>query len=123
MGQPVVHWEMWSKEPQKVSDFYQKAFGWTVKHLPEMNYWLADTGGKGGINGGIMKPQEGPWPGNLCLYIDVPTLGPAIEKVKQAGGKVVVEKREVPGVGKFALFADPDGRVMGIWEQQPQPPK
>ena len=118
MGQPVVHWELWSKDPQRVSDFYTKAFGWTVKPIPQMNYWLAETGGQGGINGGIMKPKEGPWPGNMCLYIDVPKLGPAIEKVKQAGGKVVVEKQEVPGMGRFAMFEDPDGRVMGLWEQQ-----
>ncbi len=122
MGQPVVHWELWSKDPQKVSEFYTKAFGWSVKHLPEMNYWLADTGGQGGINGGFMTPKEGPWPGNICLYIDVSSLGPAVEQVKRAGGKIVVEQMEVPGVGRFALFEDPDARVMGIWEQQRQTP-
>lgn len=60
MGQPVVHWALWSEQPQQLGDFYEKAFGWTVKALPEM-YWLAETGGLGGINGGIMKPKEGPW--------------------------------------------------------------
>ncbi len=33
-----------------------------------------------------------------------------------AGGKVVVEEQEVPGMGAFSLFSDPDGRVMGIWK-------
>ena len=64
MGQPVVHWELWSKDPQKVADFYAKAFDWNISHLAEMKYWLVDTGGEGGINGGIFKPQEGKWPGN-----------------------------------------------------------
>ena len=118
MGQPVVHWELWSKQPQQLGDFYEKAFGWTVKPMPAMPYRLVETGGQGGINGGIMTPKEGPWPGNMCLYIDVPSLGPALEMVKQAGGKAVVERVEVPGMGAFALFEDPDGRVMGIWELQ-----
>lgn len=40
MGQPVVHWELWSKDPQKVADFYAQAFDWSVNHLEEMEYWL-----------------------------------------------------------------------------------
>ena len=58
----------------------------------------------------------------MSLYIDVPSLAPALEKVKQAGGQVVVEKKEVPGMGRYALFEDVDGRVTGIWEQQPKAP-
>src|SRR5206468_786427 len=50
MGQPVVHWELWSQDPQKVSDFYAGIFGWSIRHLPEMNYRLVETGGQGGIN-------------------------------------------------------------------------
>jgi hypothetical protein len=121
MGQPVVHWELWSKDPERTSDFYVRVFGWSVKSMPGMDYWQAETGGNGGINGGIMKPKgDGPWPGNMSLYIDVPQLEPALEKVKQAGGKVVVEKVEVPGMGRYALFSDVDGRVMGLWELQPK---
>lgn len=119
MGQPVVHWELWSKDPEKTSDFYVQAFGWSVKSIPELNYWIAETGSQGGINGGIMKPKgDGPWPGNMSLYIDVPNLEAGLEKVKQAGGKVVVESVAVAGMGRYALFSDPDGRVMGLWELQ-----
>ncbi len=25
MGRPVVHWELWSENPEKISDFYKKA--------------------------------------------------------------------------------------------------
>jgi hypothetical protein len=31
MGNPVVHWELMSKDPAKVSDFYAKIFGWKVR--------------------------------------------------------------------------------------------
>ena len=49
---------------------------------PEMDYRLVETGGDGGINGGIMKPKEGPWPGNLAFYIDVDDLEAYCEKIK-----------------------------------------
>src|SRR5262245_665800 len=112
MGKPVVHWEFWSKDPEAVSNFYAKVFDWKIQHMPELNYRLVETGGAGGINGGIMKPQEGPWPGNMSFYIDVEDLATYRQKIVEAGGKIVVEEMEVPGVGSFSLFQDPDGRVL-----------
>jgi predicted enzyme related to lactoylglutathione lyase len=117
MGQPVVHWELWSEDPAKVADFYTKVFDWKIQHVPDLNYHLADTGGKGGINGGIMKPQKGPWPGNLTFYIDVDDLDAYAKKITAAGGKMIVEKMKVPGVGELSLFEDTDGRVLGMWKQ------
>ena len=117
MPHPVVHWELWSKDPARVSEFYTQVFGWQIRHHPEMNYRLVETGGEGGINGGIMQPGEGPWPGNMAFYIDVPDLAACCAMLKEAGARLVVERAEVPGMGAFALFEDPDGRVLGIWQQ------
>jgi predicted enzyme related to lactoylglutathione lyase len=92
-------------------------FDWNIRHIPEMNYHLVETGGQGGINGGIMTPQEGPWPGNMSFYIDVDNLSTYAEKIRKAGGKIIVERMEVPNMGAFSLFEDPDGRVLGMWQQ------
>jgi hypothetical protein len=117
MPNPVVHWEMMSKDPAKVSAFYEKVFGWTIKHMPEMDYHLVETGGEGGINGGIFQPQrEGPWPGNMTLYINVDDLAAFRKKIVAAGGKICVEEHQVPGMGAFSLFTDPEGRMMGLWK-------
>lgn len=117
MGQPVVHWEFWSADPARISEFYEKVFDWQVRHIPELNYRLVETGGTGGINGGIMTPQAGPWPGKLALYIDVDDLDAYGKRITEAGGKMLVEKMDVPGVGQLSLFEDPDGRVLGMWKQ------
>ena len=117
MGQPVVHWEFWSEAPARVAQFYEKVFDWKPREIPGMDYTLVETGGEGGINGGIMTPKEGPWPGNMSLYIDVDDLDAYATKVKQAGGKMLVEKMDVAGAGMFSLFEDPDGRCMGLWKQ------
>ncbi len=116
MGNPVVHWEFWSKEPEKISNFYANVFDWKIEHMPELNYRVVTTGGEGGINGGIIKPQhEEPWPGKMALYIAVDNLEQYVQKVKEAGGKIHIERQEVPGMGAFALFEDPDGRVNALW--------
>lgn len=116
MGAPVVHWEFWSKDAAATADFYAKVFDWKITHHPEMNYRMAETGGQG-IGGGIMTPEQpGPWPGNMTLYLAVDDLDAYATKITGAGGKMIVEKQEVPGMGSFSLFADPEGRVLGIWK-------
>jgi predicted enzyme related to lactoylglutathione lyase len=117
MGNPVVHWEMMSKDPSKVSDFYKKIFGWEITYQPELNYFMAETGGQGGINGGIFKPdRKGPWPAMLTVYVAVDDLAPYRKKIVAAGGEIHVEEQEVPGMGSLCLFTDPEGRMMGLWK-------
>jgi predicted enzyme related to lactoylglutathione lyase len=70
MPNPVVHWEMMSKDPAKVSAFYENVFGWTIKPVPELDYNLVEPGGQGGI-GGIFKPKRRALAGNMTLYISV----------------------------------------------------
>jgi uncharacterized protein len=122
MGNPVVHWELMSKDPAGIASFYEKLFDWKIQHVPELNYRMVDTGGEGGINGGILKPdREGPdpknpWPSNMVFYINVDDLAKFRKKVVAAGGKIHVEHQDVPGMGAFSLFTDPDGRMMGLWQ-------
>lgn len=119
MGQPVVHFEFWSENTEELTEFYSKVFDWNVKFVPEMNYYFVDTESEQGIGGGIMKPQKGPWPGNLTFYIDVDDLATYREKIEAAGGKIVVSEMDVPGVGSLMLFEDPDGRILGCWKKNP----
>jgi uncharacterized protein len=117
MGRPVVHWEMWTKSPEKLTDFYRTVFDWTIKPRPELKYNIVETGSKVGINGGIMTPpHEPPWPGNMTLYIDVEDLAEYRQRVVEAGGKVLIKEQDVPGMGTFSLVADPDGRPIGLWK-------
>ena len=117
MGNAVVHWELMSKDPEKVSEFYTKVFDWKIQHRPEWNYRIVETGGEGGINGGIVKPERPePWPGNMTMYINVDDLAAYRKRIVAAGGKICVEEQEVPGMGSFSLFTDPEGRLMGIWK-------
>jgi uncharacterized protein len=117
MGNPVVHWELMSKDPAKVAAFYESIFGWKIQHRPDLNYRIVDTGAGTGINGGIVKPDRPePWPGNMLAYIAVDDLAAYRDKIVAAGGKIHVEEHAVPGMGWFSLFTDPEGRMMGLWK-------
>jgi predicted enzyme related to lactoylglutathione lyase len=121
MSNRVVHFEFWTEDQVRCRTFYERAFGWNVRPIPEIDYTLVESAGEGGIGGGIMTPKAGPWPAKLALYIDVDDLAATRTKIIEAGGKLLVEQQDVPGVGSFCLFEDPDGRVLGCWKQLPKP--
>jgi uncharacterized protein len=122
MGRPVVHWELLSKDPAKVAEFYEKVFDWKIQQVPEINYRFVETGGQGGINGGIIQPQRPePWPGNMTFYIDVEDLADYRRRIVAAGGKILIEAQDVAGMGAFSLFTDPEGRMMGLWKTTKKP--
>lgn len=119
MGKPVVHWELLSKDPAKLSNFYEKVFDWKIQHIPEMDYRSVETGGQSGINSGIVQPKhDGPWPGSMTFYIDVDDLADYRKRVAAAGGKIIIDEQEVPGMGALSLFTDPEGRMMGLWKSK-----
>jgi len=68
MANPVIHFELWTKSPEKLGSFYKKVFGWKIDPRPELNYNIVDTQAKAGINGGILTPKhDEPWPGNMSF--------------------------------------------------------
>ena len=117
MGNPVMHWEMMTKKPEKLSAFYKKIFNWEIRFLPDLNYRMVETGSKLGIKGGIFKPKRsGPWPAKMTAYIGVENLAPYRRKIVAGGGKILIREQKIPGVGALSLFLDPDGRMMGLFK-------
>ena len=118
MGKPVVWWELMSREPEKVAAFYQQVFEWKINHMPEMNYRIVETGGGMGNDGGIARldsDNKNAPPGTV-FYIAVDDLAEYRGKIKAAGGRIHIEEQEVPNMGSFCLFSDPEGRMMGLWK-------
>ena len=111
MGAPVVHFEIQSKDPKKLHEFYSSIFGWHIDASNPMNYGVVDTHGEGGIGGGI-GGAEGP--NMVTFYIAVDDPQAHLEKIEAAGGKTLVPVTEIPDMVTFALFADPEGNAVGL---------
>lgn len=114
MGQPVVHWEIGAKDASRLQDFYAKLFDWKIDANNPMNYGMVETGGQGGINGGIFATQ-GNMPTYLTIYVHVDDLQAYLDKAASLGGKTVVPPTPIPDVGAFALFHDPEGNLVGLF--------
>src|SRR5439155_26322765 len=96
--QRVIHFEIYTEDPEAVQPFYRDVFGWKVKKFEggPIEYWLVTTGdGKNpGINGGLARPRQGQSPGTINT-IAVPSLDQSIKKIEERGGKICVPKREI----------------------------
>jgi len=114
----VVHFEIGANDPEKVIAFYENVFGWKVAKWEEpQEYWLVQTGEaeEPGINGGITRSDE-VFSGTVNS-VDVPDIDAYIEKIKQHGGEIVVEKHTIPGVGYNAYGKDVEGTLFGIHQE------
>lgn len=122
---PVVHFEMPYKNATRVAEFYNKVFGWKmVESGEEMGHYItADTAetdanrmvtSPGTINGGfydINLAQASQEPSFVISVDDIETAGKNIEA---AGGQLLGEPQDIPGVGKWVSFKDSEGNRASI---------
>jgi predicted enzyme related to lactoylglutathione lyase len=121
---PVVHFEMPAEDRYRMADFYANVFGWQTQMLgPEMgDYVLAATtesdekGPKrqGAINGGFF-PKSDDKPGQYpSVVIAVEDIKEHMKKVEAAGGQVLGEPWNIPGVGLYVAFFDTEGNRVSM---------
>ncbi|MEV7012622.1 VOC family protein [Streptosporangium sp. NPDC051022] len=103
--------ELYVPAPDAVRPFYQAVFDWKIEGMPfgEMTYIVASTStGASPDLGGFMPLQEGDRP-HWLPYFEVPDCDTTVALAGELGGTVVVPATDIPGVGRFAIFADPNG--------------
>ena len=119
MAQPVLHFELSTKNRSKSQAFYRSLFDWEIKELPDMEYSLVSPAGEKSIGGGIAQVQNGQPPA-LTIYTEVDDLQKYLDRAESLGGKTAVPPTQIPNVGSFAMFSDPDGIVMGLFKSGDQ---
>jgi len=97
--------------------FYGKLFGWDAQVAPEpeaggYTMFLLDGKAVAGL-GPLMHPDQPPaW----TTYVSVGDVDATIAKVRESGGAVVLEPMSVLRAGRMAIFTDPTGAFLSIWE-------
>ena len=126
----VVHFEMPYDDARRVAAFYTSAFGWNTEALgADMGHYVLATttatdGGRpttpGAINGGFF-PRRADMPAQFpSVVIAVDDIRASMDKVKKAGGNVLGEPMEIPGVGQYVSFMDPEGNRVSILQPLPR---
>ncbi len=116
MPNPVIHWEIQSKDPKEQQEFYGKLFDWHVDDNNPMKYGMVDTHSEGGINGGIGGSQDGP--NRVTFYAQVDDLQAYLDKAEKLGGKTIMPPTVIPDAVTMAMFADPEGNIIGMVKEE-----
>ena len=127
MSGRVVHFEIPFDDGDRARDFYQTAFGWDLMPMPEMGYTMVSTGPMGDqgpsesgyIGGGMMQRSEaiqGP-----IITVDVDDIDATLATIEEHGGKTVTPRQAVGQMGFSAYFNDPEGNLIGLWQNAPTP--
>ena len=123
---PVVHFEIPGEDGKRMTEFYTTAFGWEANELGEDmgNYILvmtteSDEMGpkrKGAINGGFFQKTEDNPQKHPSVVISVENIKEHVKKVEDAGGKVIGEPMQIPGIGWYVSFYDTEGNLLSMIE-------
>ena len=89
---PVVHFEFPYDDRERIVKFYQSTFGWELQKLGE------DMG-------------------NYVIAVD--KIESSMDKIVKAGGKLLGEPMDIPGVGRYVSFYDTEGNRVSILQPQP----
>lgn len=116
----IVHAEFTSSDLPATRKFLEGVFGWKFKKeaMGDMEYWTFDAGS--GPAGGIMNPMPG-MPCGTTNYVLVESVDASLKKITSHGGKVLMGKQEIPGIGWFAVFEVPGGFVQAIYQSARKP--
>ena len=122
---PLVHFEMPAEDRNRMADFYNRVFGWKAQFMGEEmgNYVTVSTvetdekgrpAEPGAINGGFYPVTSDMPPQYPSIVISVDNIQDSIKMINSAGGKVLGEPVEIPGVGTYISFTDTEGNRVSI---------
>jgi hypothetical protein len=129
METPLVHHFCWhdlfTKDPKRAKSYYSELLGWKSQDLPmgpKSYTMLMATNDQADAFGGIESLPAPNVPSHWMSYVAVADLDASLAKVKKLGGSVHMGATDIPGMGKFAIVADPAGASFALYRGNQQYP-
>ena len=109
--------ELMTTDPVAAVSFYTAIYGWTVTEQdmgPGGTYRVIKRGDV--MTGGIMKLPMPQVPTYWAAYVAVANVDASLKRAESLKASVVVAPTDIPAMGRFAVFADPAGAVLSIFQ-------
>lgn len=105
-----------TKDLKASNAFYSALFGWEADDQGEEmgHYTLFRLRGK--TVAGNMPTMSDDQPSAWVTYVSVASADQTVERAKEAGATVFAGPMDVSDIGRMAVFADPSGTVIGVWQ-------
>jgi predicted enzyme related to lactoylglutathione lyase len=110
----IAHCEIPTTDLNRSKEFYHKVLGWEFK--PFGNGYLLFNNHKGTMVG-LRQVDEVAQGESTVFHVNMPDIDSILKKAKENGGAVKRTKTVIPAMGWYALFNDPDGNTIGIYQK------
>jgi predicted enzyme related to lactoylglutathione lyase len=119
-----VWYELMTTDPAAAAAFYAEVVGWRTvdSGMPGMTYTLLMMGETHMAGLMDMPPDAGAnMPPNWLGYVGVDDVDATAAEAERLGGRVHAQPRDIAGVGRFAVIADPQGAVLALFRSERDP--
>ncbi len=107
--------ELLTTDLDGAKSFYSQMFNWNFEDINnEMPYTLAKVDGKESAGMMTMPPEAAGMPPMWGGYVTVDDVEASAKLAEELGGKILVEARDIPSVGRFCVISDPQGAMLTI---------
>ena len=111
----ICYLEIPAKTAEASAEFYSSIFGWKVRKRGDGALAFDDTGA---VSGTWVKEADRTPDERTRTYIMVDSIADSLTQIQAAGGRVLTPRTAIgPGMGAFAIFADPVGNEFGLYEE------
>ena len=110
----ITHIDIPVSNLKKAAEFYSGLFGWQIAELPGFEgypMWQAPNK----ISGGGLAPRSEGFT-QPRSYVEVDSIDDVLARAVEAGATVVMEKQPISETSWWAIFQDPDGNTVGLYE-------
>lgn len=110
----ITHLEIPVSDLAAGTRFYGEVFGWRIEEAPGFEgypMWQAPNG----VSGGALTPRDEGFTQPRSV-VEVDSIDATLAVVEAHGGRVVAPKAPISETSSWALVADPDGNVLGLYE-------
>ncbi len=113
-----VWYDLVTTDPKAAIDFYTAVTGWKTEAFAGMDYTMFVNAAGKTIGGAMLLSEEAKAmgaPPHWIGYVGVEDVDATLAKAKELGATVFVPGTDIPGVGRFAILADPQGAAIAVF--------
>ena len=110
----ICYLEIPTADIERSVRFYTAVFGWETRRRGDGATAFDDS--VGGVSGSWVKGRPASGTPGLLIYVMVDHIETTLEQITAAGGRIV-QPLGADAPELTARFADPDGNVLGVYEE------
>lgn len=120
MAAPITHFALNADDVASTRRFYESVFGWRFAAWGPPGFYSIDTGGE--IAGALQQRRslDGREIVGAEITFSVSDVDATACTIEESGGRVVLPRHTIDGVGHLIFLADPAGNVVGAMQYDPR---